>query len=68
VDRRTTWGEDRVYFYSETDRLERIPAHWTDVVVADPRVVLAGGRSHFRVEDLLRLADLLDDLLSTADE
>ena len=36
-----------------------MPASWTDVVDPDPFVVLAAGRSLFRVEDLLALAALL---------
>jgi hypothetical protein len=39
-----------------------LPASWTDVVDPDPFVVMAAGRSLFRVEDLLTLADLLAEL------
>ena len=59
---RQTWGEDRVFFTDEQGRLGSIPRAWTDVADVDPFVVLAAGRSAFRVEDLLELAELLDRL------
>jgi hypothetical protein len=40
--------------------LRKIPAGWTDVVAADPFVVVAAGRSAFRVVDLITLADLIE--------
>jgi hypothetical protein len=42
--------------------LGSLPAAWTDVVSEDPFVVMAAGRSPFRVEDLLRLAEVVDRL------
>lgn len=62
VDRRRTWGEDRVFFSDEAGQLARIPAQWTNVAAVDPVVALAGGRSCFRIADLLRLAELLDGI------
>jgi hypothetical protein len=59
VDRRTTWGEDRVYYHDETGRLRRLPAAWTSVAALSPFEVLSAGRSHFRIEDLLQLVALI---------
>jgi len=59
VDRRTTWGEDRVYYYDEAGRLRRLPAAWTSVVTPTPFEVLSAGRSHFRIDDLLQLVALI---------
>ena len=59
VDRRSAWGEDRVYFHDDTGRLRRLPAAWTSAAPADPFVAISAGRSHFRVEDLLQLATLV---------
>jgi Family of unknown function (DUF5372) len=59
VDRRLTWGEDRVYVRDEDGRLRRLPASWTSAGPVDPFVALSGGGAHFRVEDLLRLAEML---------
>ena len=59
ADRRTTWGEDRVYYHDETGTLRRLPAAWTSVAVRSPFEVVSAGRSHFRIEDLLQLAALI---------
>jgi hypothetical protein len=59
VDRRTTWGEDRVYYHDETGRLRRLPAAWTSMALPTPFEALSAGRSHFRVEDLLQLVGLI---------
>ena len=56
---RHTWGEHRVFFYDGEGRLRSLPVTWTSVVGADPFAVVAAGRAHFRVEDLLALVDLL---------
>ena len=56
------WGSHRVYFHDEAGRLRKIPARWTDVVADDPFVLVAAGRSAFRVADLLTLADLIEVL------
>ncbi|MHC4091879.1 MAG: DUF5372 family protein, partial [Planctomycetota bacterium] len=59
VVRRQNWGEDRVVFHDADGRLISLPARWTSVCVPDPFVVVAAGRAPFRVEDLLRLAELV---------
>ncbi|MGH3981144.1 MAG: DUF5372 family protein [Pseudonocardiaceae bacterium] len=43
-----------------------MPAEWTDVVVEDPFVVVAAGRSPFRTVDLLELAGLIFELSRAA--
>jgi hypothetical protein len=62
VEYRQNWGEDRVYFYDAEGRLQSILASCTDAGGADPFVEIAAGRSLFRYEDLLKLADLLEKL------
>ena len=58
-----TWGEHRVFFRKAADqRVCSLPAGWTDVEAPDAFVVLAAGRSLFRPDDLLALADLIDGL------
>ena len=59
---RQTWGEDRVSFFDEEGVQRSLPRGWTDAGDVDPFVVLAAGRSAFRVEDLVVLADLVDEL------
>jgi len=62
VRQRKNWGEDRVWFFDDQGALRGLPAAWTDRAPADPFVVIAAGRSPFRVQDLLALAELLDGL------
>ena len=53
------WGEERVTFEHTDGSLCSVPIGWTDAAPADPYVSLGRGRSRFRVEDLLRLAELV---------
>lgn len=58
-----TWGEQRVFFRKPGDqRIYSLPASWTDVQESDAFVALAAGRSLFRVEDLLALSALAQEL------
>ena len=59
---RQNWGEDRVHLRDEGGQLFSLPAAWTDVVAADPFVVVAAGRAPFTTAGLLALADLADRL------
>jgi hypothetical protein len=43
VKRRKNWRADRVYVFDAAGELVSLPAEWTDVVAADPFVVVAGG-------------------------
>jgi hypothetical protein len=64
---RQNWGEDRVRLRDENGRLFSLPAAWTDVVAADPFVVIAAGRCPFTTDGLLALADLVDGLRTQRD-
>jgi hypothetical protein len=64
VIHRNNWGEDRVYFHNSKGRLISVPARWTSVVAEDPFVLIAAGRSCFRVEDLVKLRHMLEELKS----
>ena len=65
-DLRSVWGEERVYFFDEKGELIRVPASWTSVGAVDPFVAVSAGRSLFRVSDLLRLADIVEELQDKA--
>ena len=52
---RQNWGEDRVWFYDHDGSLGSVPTSWTDAAPMNVFVVLAAGRSLFRVADLLEL-------------
>ena len=45
-----------------------MPISFTSLASLDPFVVLAAGRSHFRLEDLLKLAKLVEELKGLMDE
>jgi hypothetical protein len=62
VAARQTWGEDRVFFFAEDGTQGSLPRAWTDMADPDPFVVFGEGRCAFRVGDLVRLVDLLNDL------
>jgi hypothetical protein len=64
VAHKSAWGEDRVYFYNEEQQLVALPASWTDVVAADPFVLIAEGRALFRADDLFELVELVRCLSS----
>lgn len=64
VAHRQNWGEDRVHPHDENGVLFSLPAGWTDVVPADPFVVVAYGRCPFTAGDLLALSDLIGRLRS----
>jgi hypothetical protein len=59
VERRQNWGEDRVFYRDQGGHLASLPARWTSVAQEDPFVVVAAGRSRFRVDDLVDLVALV---------
>jgi len=60
VERRKTWGENRVYYHDESGNLRRIATQWTSLAATDMFVMTAAGRSSLRVEDLLQLVVLVE--------
>jgi hypothetical protein len=59
---RHNWGEYRVWFFDDEERLQSLPAAWTSLAPPDPFVTMAAGRAPFRLEDLCRLVILLHEL------
>jgi hypothetical protein len=59
-----SWGEDRVYFHGADGRLCSFPASLTSLGLPDPFVMVAAGRSYFRVQDLVELSKLVEGLRS----
>jgi hypothetical protein len=62
VDVHQHWGENRVVFQDPAGKLHSIVTAWTDVLPADPIVIISAGRSPFRLQDLIELAQLVADL------
>ena len=65
--RQNRYGE-RVWYHSDDGSIISIPIGWTDYAEPDPFVVISGGKACFRPDDLLGLADLIDDLLEQENE
>jgi len=63
-----TWRQDRVYFFGDDGTMRSLPTAWTDAAEPDVFVSLSAGRSAFRVDDLLALAEVLDSLGRAAAE
>jgi len=62
VTRQCNWGEDRMLFFDADGRLRSMLASWTSVAEQDEFAQGAAGRSWFRIDDLLRLRAVLDEL------
>ena len=62
VSYRRSWGKECVDCQDEKGRQLSFPIAWTDLAEPDPFVVIGRGRPYFRVEDLIRLADLIEGL------
>ena len=60
MDRRRTWGEDRVYYHDAAGKLCRMSAQWTSAAEANLFVLTSAGRSCLRVSDLLQLVDVIE--------
>jgi hypothetical protein len=60
--RRQNWGDDRVMYYDDVEKLRSLPASWTDVTIPDDVVTAGKGRAHFRAQDLLEVAELVRTL------
>jgi len=55
-----------VFYYTADMEMAYFPANWTDVEEPDPFVGLAQGRALGRVQELLRLVQLVGDLKTGA--
>jgi hypothetical protein len=56
--------ESRVFFFNTKGRRSSVPLYWTDIGPEDPFVAVSAGRSFFRVEDLLALVRLIEEINS----
>jgi transposase InsO family protein len=52
-------GERQFMIRGADGSLCLVPANWTDFLPPDPYLLIGEGRSYFRVEDLVALADIL---------
>ena len=56
------FGEDRVFYRDADGRMRYLPRRWTSLAAPDPFVNAAAGRAYFRLEDLVRLSELIKEL------
>lgn len=59
LEYRQCWGEERVFYLDQQGDLRSLPAYWTSAAADDPLLVIAVGRSMFRVPDLLELVAMI---------
>ena len=59
---------DRVWVELADGSVATFPRAWTSLAEADPFVTLAGGRAHFRPEDLVELTEVVAGLRRGARE
>ncbi len=57
-----SWGHESVDGLDPEGKLFTIALSWTDAAAEDPFLVLSNGRAYGRVDDLLRLATLVEEL------
>lgn len=62
VTRKLNWGEDRVMFFDDKGRLRSLPTSWTNIDEPDAFSQCAGGRSWLRVDDLVHLRVLVQEI------
>jgi hypothetical protein len=62
VGYRRSWGNECVDLHDEQEQLITIPLTWIDATEPDPFVVIAAGRSYFRIEFLVRIVHLIERL------
>ena len=53
------WGEQRVTLQMVDGSFRSLPIGWTDLAPPEPYLTIGQGRSRFRVEDLVELAEWL---------
>jgi hypothetical protein len=51
-----------VFFHDSNGHSQLVPVEWTDIVPVDPYIIISGGRSLFRYEDLVSLAQLMKNI------
>lgn len=55
-----SWKKECIEFLDDQGNRSSLPLEWTDAADIDPFLHFSIGRSHFRIDELLRLVDLVD--------
>ena len=56
------FGQDCVFYRDPDGRMRYLPRRWTNLAAPVPFVIAAAGRAYFRLEDLVRVAELIKEL------
>lgn len=67
VSYRRNWRREYIEYIDDDGLVASLPLEWTDVAGEDPFLSVSRGRSYFRVNGLLQLVSLIDDLSSAPD-
>jgi hypothetical protein len=67
VTYRHNWGEDRVYFHDDLEKLSALPASWTSLAPKDPFREVAAERCLLRFVDLVELLALARQIAERGD-
>ncbi|NOQ54998.1 MAG: hypothetical protein GQ558_10400 [Thermoplasmata archaeon] len=59
---RRGWRGEKIWFLREDGSTCSMPLAWCDLQPPDPYLVVGEGRAAFRIEDLLRLTELLAEV------
>ncbi|MCX6382896.1 MAG: DUF5372 family protein, partial [Actinobacteria bacterium] len=59
IDRRQSWGQDRVVYLDKNGDFATIPTSWTDVAEPDMFAIQSAGRCDFKYSNLVELSKIL---------
>ena len=65
---RQNWAVDKVYYHDGQGQLKSLPSSYTDILPADPFVVLSGKRSLFHAQHMLALLRIMESLQQHREE
>ncbi len=66
IHRGPAWGREMVVVLCEDGTVTRLPCSWTDAPDPDPYSIISECGSRFRVDDLLKLIEVVDQVLAGA--
>ena len=65
---RKSWGRTYVEYVDAQDNVGAVPLEWTDAAPPDSFVAISATRAVFRIQELLRLKQLVDSLKCEKEE
>jgi hypothetical protein len=65
---RQNWAVDKVYYHDDQERLKSLPSSYTDILPADPFIVLSDKGSLFHPQHMLALWRIIESLQQRGEE